>query len=178
MKTSVGKTKIQIASGDITELEVDAIIAPASTELRMDHGVAAAIKRVGGEGIEREAQLQGPVKVGDAVVTTGHDLTARWVVHGVLTDAGSLADADGIRMAMRAALSGAERAHARSVAVPAFGTGACQLPLYRCLSLMLDEIVAYLKEHPRTRLRHIMLSAHDAAARAAFKSAMAGAGRV
>ena len=44
MKTSVGKTKLEIASGDITQLEVDAIVAPADTGLRMDHGVAAALK--------------------------------------------------------------------------------------------------------------------------------------
>ena len=84
MKTSVGKTKLELATGDITELEVDAIVTPASTELWMDHGVAAAIKRAGGEAIEKEAMLQGPVEVGEAVATTGHDLKARWVIHVAL----------------------------------------------------------------------------------------------
>ena len=49
MKTSVGKTKLEIAVGDITQLEVDAVVAPASVELWMDHGVAAAIKAAGGD---------------------------------------------------------------------------------------------------------------------------------
>ena len=52
MKTSVGKTKLEIASGDITELEVDAIANAANTELWMGAGVAGAIKRVGGEAVE------------------------------------------------------------------------------------------------------------------------------
>ena len=178
MKTSVGKTKLELANGDITQLEVDAIVAPADTGLWMDHGVAAAIKRAGGEAVEKEAVLQGPVKVGEAVVTTGHDLKARWVIHVALTESGPAADAAMVVGATRAALAAAERAHARSVAIPAFGTGACQFPLYQCASLMVGETVAYLKEHPRTALRHVMLSVYDDAARAAFKNAMAGVSRL
>jgi O-acetyl-ADP-ribose deacetylase len=177
MKTSVGKTKLEIASGDITQLEVDALVTPATTELWMDHGVAAAIKRAGGDAIEKEAVLQGPIKVGEAVVTTGHDLNARWVVHVALTEAGPAADAGLVTAATRAALEGAEHAHARSVALPAFGTGACAFPLYKCSDLMVSETVAYLREHPNTALRHIMFSVYDDAARAAFKSAMAGINR-
>jgi O-acetyl-ADP-ribose deacetylase (regulator of RNase III) len=177
MKTSVGKTKLEIASGDITQLEVDAIVAPASTELWMDHGVAAAIKRAGGEAIEKEAVLQGPIKVGEAVITTGHDLKARWVVHVALASNGPTADAGAVTAATRAALAATERAHGRSVALPAFGTGACGFPLYQCSSLMVSETVAYLREHPRTALRHVMFTVYDEAARAAFKNALAGISR-
>ena len=55
-------------------------------------------------------------------------------------------------------LAAAERAHSRSVALPAFGTGACAFPLYQCSSIMVAETVAYLKEHPNTALRHVMFS--------------------
>jgi O-acetyl-ADP-ribose deacetylase len=180
MKTSVGKTRLVIASGDITQLEVDALVAPASTELWMDHGVAAAIKRAGGDAVEKEAVLQGPVKIGESVVTTGHDLRARWVIHTAISDdyPAGRADAGGITAATRSALEAAHRAHARSVAVPAFGTGAGAFPLYQCASLMVAETVAYLKEHPRTALRHVMLSVYDDAARAAFKNALAGVSRI
>ncbi|HTX68905.1 MAG TPA: macro domain-containing protein [Thermoleophilia bacterium] len=179
MKTSVGKTKLEIASGDITRLEVDTIVAPAGTKLWMDHGVAAALKRAGGDGIEKEAVLQGPVKVGEAVVTTGHGLAARWVVHTAVSESYPAVDADagGIAAATRASLAAAERAHSRSVALPAFGTGAGAFPLYQCASLMVGETVAYLKEHPGTTLRHIMFAVYDDAARAAFKNAMAGISR-
>jgi O-acetyl-ADP-ribose deacetylase (regulator of RNase III) len=178
MKTSIGKTKLELTSGDITQLEVDAVVVPAVTTLWMDHGVAAAVKRAGGEAVEKEAVLQGPVKVGEAVVTTGHDLKARWVVHVALTEAGPTTDAGSISAATRAALAAAEHARARSVAIPAFGTGACAFPLYQCASLMVAETVTYLKEHPRTALRHVVLCVHDDATRAAFKNALAGASRL
>jgi O-acetyl-ADP-ribose deacetylase (regulator of RNase III) len=177
MKTSVGKTKLEIASGDMTQLEVDAIVAPASTELWMDYGVAAAIKRAGGDAIEKEAVLQGPIKVGEAVITTGHDLKARWVIHVALAAAGPTADAGAVTAATRASLAAAERASARSIALPAFGTGACAFPLYQCSSLMVGETVTYLKERPRTGLRHVMFAVYDEAARAAFQSALAGISR-
>ena len=67
MNTSVGRTRLEIVPGDITELPVDAIVNAANSELWMGAGVAGAIKRAGGEGIEREAVAQGPIKVGEAV---------------------------------------------------------------------------------------------------------------
>lgn len=177
MKTSVGKTKLEIASGDITQLEVDAVVAPTSTELWMDHSVAAAIKRAGGEAIEKEAVLQGPIEVGKAVITTGHDLIARWVIHVALGTGGPTADAGTVAAATRASLVATERAQARSVALPAFGTGVCGFPLYQCSSIMVGETVAYLREHPRTALRFVMFVVYDDAARAAFQSALAGINR-
>lgn len=178
MKTSVGKTKLEIASGDITQLEVDALVAPASTELWMDHGVAAAIKRAGGDAVEKEAVLQGPVKVGESVVTTGHDLKARWVIHtAVYQDSPDGVDSGSAAASVRSALEAAHRAHARSVAMPAFGTGGGSCPMYQCASVMVTETAAYLREHPRSGLRHVMFSVYDDAARAAFKNAMAGIGR-
>lgn len=178
MKTSVGKSKMQIASGDITQLEVDALVAPASTELWMDHGVAAAIKRAGGDAVEKEAVLQGPVKVGESVVTTGHDLKARWVVHTAVYDSSpDEIDATSVAASVHSALEAAHHARARSVAMPAFGTGGGAFPMYQCASVMVAETVAYLEAHPRSGLRHVMFSVYDDAARAAFKNAMAGINR-
>jgi len=177
MKTSVGKTKLEIASGDITELEVDAIANAANNELWMGSGVAGAIKRAGGEAIETEAMLQGPIEVGAAVVTTGHDLKARWVVHAAVMGQDLKTDANMIAKATYSALDCAERAHARSLAMPAFGTGVGGFPLYQCASIMTAETVRYLKDHPGTGLRHVMFSVYNDAARAAFQHALAGISR-
>jgi len=177
MKTSVRKTKLEIAAADITRLEVDAIATPSSTTLAMDHGVGADIKAAGGEAVEIEAMLQGPIEVGEAVATTGHDLNARWVVHVALTDGPPQTDAAMIAKATRGALATAVRCHARSVALPAFGTGACAFPMHQCSSIMVTETVAYLKEHPRTPLRHVMFCVNDDVARAAFQSALVGVTR-
>jgi len=177
MKTSVGKTKLELASADITELEVDAIATATTTDLEMGAGVSGAIKRRGGEAIEKEAMLQGPVEVGQAVATTGHDLKARWVIHAAVMDSHRHMDPGTIAKATRGALSCAERCHARSVALPAFGTGGGGVPLYQCASIMVTETVAYLKERRGTPLRHIMFVTYDDAARAAFKNALAGTSR-
>jgi O-acetyl-ADP-ribose deacetylase (regulator of RNase III) len=178
MKTSVGKTKLEIASGDITQLEVDAIANAANTELWMGSGVAGAIKRAGGEAIEVEAMLQGPIQVGEAVATTGHGLKARWVVHAAVMGQDLQTNANAIAKATRSALDCAVRCQARSIAIPAFGTGVGGFPLYQCASIMVGETVAYLKEHPHTSLRHIMFSVYSDAARAAFKNALAGSSRL
>jgi O-acetyl-ADP-ribose deacetylase (regulator of RNase III) len=178
MKTSVGKTKLEIASGDITELEVDAITSAANTELRMGAGVAGAIKRVGGDAVEKEAMLQGPIQIGEAVATTGHDLKARWVIHAAVMGPDLQTNADAIARATRSALACAERCHARSIAMPALGTGDGGFPLYQCAAIMVSETVAYLKAKPRTALRHVMFSVYTDAARAAFKNALAGTSRV
>jgi O-acetyl-ADP-ribose deacetylase len=177
MKTSVGKTALEIASGDITELEVDAIANAANNELWMGAGVAGAIKRVGGEAVEKEAMLQGPIEVGQAVATTGHDLKARWVIHAAVMGQDLQTNADLIARATHSALDCAERCHARSIALPAFGTGAGGFPLYQSASIMTAETVNYLKAHPRTRLRHVMFSVYSDEARAAFKNALAGISR-
>ena len=177
MKTSVGKTKLELASGDITELEVDAIANAANNELWMGSGVAGAIKRAGGEAIEKEAMLQGPIAVGEAVATTGHDLKARWVVHAAVMGQDLTTDANAIAKATYSALECADRCHARSLAMPAFGTGVGGFPLYQCASIMTAETVRYLKDHPGTGLRHVMLSVYSDAARAAFKNALAGISR-
>ena len=177
MKTSIGKTKLELASGDITALEVDAITNAANTELWMGAGVAGAIKRVGGEAVEKEAMLQGPIALGEAIATTGHDLKARWVIHAAVMGPDLQTSADAIAKATRSTLACAERCHARSIAIPAFGTGVGGFPLYQCADIMVSETVAYLKAKPRTALRHVMFSVYTDAARAAFKHALAGVSR-
>ena len=177
MKTSVGRTSLDIVSGDITQLDVDAIANAATTDLRMAAGVAGAIKRAGGEAIETEAMLQGPIEVGQAVATTGHALKARWVVHAAVMGADLKTDAGAIARATSAALDCANRAHARSLALPAFGTGVGGVPIYQCASIMVAETVRYLKEHKGTGLRRVAFTVYSDPARAAFKNALAGISR-
>lgn len=177
MKTSVGKTKLELVSGDITELDVDAVVNAANNELWMGAGVAGAIKRVGGAAIEKEAMLQGPIEVGEAVVTTGHGLKAKWVIHAAVMGQDLRPSANAIAKATRSTLDAAGRARARSVALPAFGTGVGGFPLYQAASIMVTETAAYLKEHSRTPLRSVLFVSYDDAGRAAFKNALAGVSR-
>ncbi len=177
MKTSVGKTTLEVVSGDITELDVDAIANPANTDLRMDHGVAAAIRDAGGEAIEKEAMLVGPIELGTAVETTGHDLKARWVIHTAVTGMDFKTSAGVIAKATRSALECAQHSHARSIALPALGTGKAGFPVYQCASIMMAEVVAYLNGMPHEGLRRVLFVCHTDEARAAFQHALAGSSR-
>ena len=78
------RLEMEVVEGDITQLDVDAIANAANNRLWMGAGVAGAIKRVGGEEIEREAVAKGPIEVGEAVATGAGRLQARYVIHGAV----------------------------------------------------------------------------------------------
>ena len=72
---------ITLQQSDITKVEVDAIVNAANNYLWMGAGVAGAIKQKGGKIIEEEAVSQGPIEVGDAVITSGGNLPVKYVIH-------------------------------------------------------------------------------------------------
>ena len=74
---------IELAQGDITSLNVDAIVNAANESLQLGSGVAGAIRRRGGPAVQDECNQIGACPVGSAVVTGGGDLPARWVIHAV-----------------------------------------------------------------------------------------------
>ena len=156
---------------------MDAIANAANSELRMGAGVAGAIKRIGGEAIEVEAMLQGPIELGEAVVTTGHELKAQWVIHAAVMGPDLQTDANLVAKATYSTLAKADGAHARSLAMPAYGTGVGGFPLYQCASIMIAETVRYLKERTNSGLRRIVFVTYSDAAKAAFTNALAGIGR-
>jgi O-acetyl-ADP-ribose deacetylase (regulator of RNase III) len=177
MKTTIGSTSLEIESGDITALKVDAVVNAANDHLWMGSGVAGAIKRAGGAGIEDEAVALGPIEVGDNVVTGAGALDARWVIHAAVMGQDLRTDAQTIATATYRALETAEQLGARSLALPALGAGVGGFPLYSCANVMLGQVQQYLREHPRSGLRRVILTAYGDDARAAFNNAMAGLSR-
>jgi O-acetyl-ADP-ribose deacetylase (regulator of RNase III) len=135
--------ELEVVEGDITELEVDAIANAANNELWMGAGVAGAIKRAGGEEIEREAVAQAPIAVGQAVATGAGTLKAKHVVHAAVMGQDLQTSAELISQATRRALEVADELGARSLAMPAFGTGVGGFPIERCAELMVTEVRAF-----------------------------------
>src|SRR5215510_1029330 len=113
--------ELEVAEGDITALEVDAIANAANNHLWMGAGVAGAIKRAGGEEIEREAVAEGPIEVGDAVATGAGRLPARYVVHGAVMGQDLQTDGALIERTTRRCLEVADELGCESIALPAFG---------------------------------------------------------
>src|SRR5579863_1428428 len=73
--------KIELLQGDLTEMDVDAVVNAANNDLQLGGGVAGAIRRKGGEAIQRECNEIGSIPVGGAAITTGGKLRARYVIH-------------------------------------------------------------------------------------------------
>ena len=159
---------VEVVEGDIATLPVDAIANAANDRLWMGAGVAGAIKRAGGEEIEREAVAKGPIDVGDAVATGAGRLRARWVVHGAVMGQDLRTDEGAIRRATRRCLEVADELGAESLALPAFGTGVGGFPLDRCARVMTDVVTAY---EPRS-LRRVIFAVFGDDARTAFETAL------
>ena len=160
--------EIEIVEGDITQLPVDAIANAANNHLWMGAGVAGAIKRAGGEEIEREAVAKGPIALGDAVVTGAGRLSAKWVVHGAVMGQDLRTDGELVRRTTVRCLEVAEEAGARSLALPAFGTGVGGFPLEDCARIMIDAVRSY----ETTRLDRVVLAVFGVQAERAFQAAL------
>jgi O-acetyl-ADP-ribose deacetylase len=162
-------TELEVVEGDITALEVDGIANAANNRLWMGSGVAGAIKRAGGQEIEREAVALGPIEVGEAVATGAGRLAARWVIHGAVMGQDLRTDAELVRRTTESCLRVADELGAKSLALPAFGTGVGGFPLDECARIMVDATRAY---EPAS-VERVVFAVFGAEAKEAFDAALA-----
>ncbi len=162
-------TAIEVVQGDITELEVDAIVNAANNKLIMGGGVAGAIKKKGGKAIEEEAVAKGPIRIGEAVFTSGGNLRARYVIHAATMGMDLRTDEVKIRNSMRSALVAAEELHIRSIALPALGCGVGGFPCLAAAKIMAQEVLRHLSERA-SHLRKIVFCLYDEEARGNFEN--------
>jgi O-acetyl-ADP-ribose deacetylase (regulator of RNase III) len=160
--------QLEVVEGNIAELDVDAIANAANNHLWMGAGVAGAIKGAGGVEIEREAVAQGPIEVGDAVATSAGRLPARYVVHGAVMGQDLRTDADAIARTTRRVLEVADGLGARTLALPAFGTGVGGFSLGECAGIMVGEARAF----EPAALERVLFAVYGAEAEAAFRAAV------
>ena len=128
MKLKIGQATIAIERGDISLIEVDAVVNAANTTLAMGAGVAGALKKRGGVVIEEEAMRLGPVEVGEAVLTTAGNLVATHVIHAAVMGSDLKTDPAIIGKTTRAVLAIAVKHRLTSLALPALGTGVGHVP--------------------------------------------------
>ena len=160
--------QLEVVDGDIAQLEVDAIANAANDQLWMGAGVAGAIKRAGGEEIEREAVAKGPIEVGEAIATGAGRLIARYVIHGAVIGQDLRTDAELVRRTTASCLRVADELGLESLALPAFGTGVGGFPLDECARLMVEEARRF---EPRS-LRRVVFAVYGDEARQAFERAL------
>jgi O-acetyl-ADP-ribose deacetylase len=161
--------QLAVVEGDIAALEVDAIANAANDRLWMGAGVAGAIKRAGGEAIEREAVAKGPIPVGTAVATAAGRLNARYVVHGAVMGQDLRTNADLVARTTRSCLEVADELGCRTLALPAFGTGVGGFPVDECARLM----VAESRRFEASALDRVVFAVFGEDAEQAFQEALA-----
>jgi len=159
--------QLDVIAGDIASIEVDAVANAANDHLWMGAGVAGALKRAGGEEIEREAIAKGPIPVGTAVATSGGRLPARYVVHGAVMGRDLRTNADLVERTTEACLALADDLGCRSLALPAFGTGVGGFPLDECARIM----VAVVRRFEPSTLERVVFAVFGGDAYSAFSSA-------
>jgi O-acetyl-ADP-ribose deacetylase (regulator of RNase III) len=145
MKVKIGKTIVAIERGDITDAEVDALVNAANAELWMGAGVAGAIKRKGGTVIEEDAMRQGPIEVGEAVLTVAGNLPANHVIHAATMGRDLKTDPEKIAQATKSSLAIAEKHKMVSIAFPALGTGVGGVPPEKSAEAMISTLVEHVK---------------------------------
>ncbi|HDD56486.1 MAG TPA: macro domain-containing protein [Nitrososphaeria archaeon] len=141
----VGRSIVELVKGDITELEVDAIVNAANSRLKMGGGVAGAILRKGGWSIQEECDKIGYCPVGGAVITGAGKLKAKYVIHAVGPRMGEGDEDRKLRNATLNSLKLAEKHGIKSMAFPAISTGIFGFPKDRCAKIMLRTTIDYLK---------------------------------
>lgn len=166
MKAKIGQATVAIERGDISVIEVDAVVNAANTTLAMGAGVAGALKKRGGGVIEEEAMRLGPVEVGEAVLTTAGNLAATHVIHAAVMGPDLKTDPDTIAKTTRAVLALAVKHRLTSLALPALGTGVGHVPPTLSADAMVEAVVTHLKEGASSLKRVIFVLYQDETHRA------------
>jgi O-acetyl-ADP-ribose deacetylase (regulator of RNase III) len=161
--------RILIQQGDLTEMDTDAIVNAANNDLILGGGVAGAIRRKGGDEIQRECNEIGSIPVGYAAITTGGKLKARFVIHAASMRLGGATCAQSLRSSTAHCLRIAKERGLKSIAFPAVGTGIAGFPLEECANIMLREAAEHLRGETSLEAVHFVL--FDDAAKETFQHA-------
>ncbi|CEG11034.1 Appr-1-p processing domain protein [groundwater metagenome] len=156
----IKNTQVAIVQGDIADMNVDAIVNAANNELQHGKGVALAIVKKGGNIIQEESDKIGFCETGKAVITTGGNLKAKFVIHTVGPVYGEGNDAKKLKNAVLSCLNLAYNENLKSIAFPAISAGIYRFPKDRCAEIMLNTIVTYVKNKD-TNLSEIYIVLYD-----------------
>jgi O-acetyl-ADP-ribose deacetylase (regulator of RNase III) len=158
---------IHLSVGDLTESDADAIVNAANNDLILGGGVAGAIRRKGGETIQRECDEIGLIPIGGAAITGGGNLKARHVIHAASMQLGGTATAQSLRSSTAHSLRIASEKKLARIAFPAVGTGIAGFPLRECAEIMLRETAKHLSG--KTSLKRVDFVLFDAGALKVFQ---------
>jgi len=164
MEVKLNQSTVSLVEGDITEEGTDAIVNAANSRLAGFGGVDGAIHRAGGPAIMEECRKIGGCPTGKAVITTGGNLNARYVIHtvGPVYNGGGRNEAALLESAYRESLKLASSKGLRSIAFPSISTGAYGYPLAEAANIALKTVIDYLKANTDITLVRFVLFGRQA----------------
>jgi O-acetyl-ADP-ribose deacetylase (regulator of RNase III) len=173
---NIGRATLELQRGDITALAVDAIVNAANVHLQHGGGVAGAIVRKGGAVIQEEsdriiAARGRPLETGEAVITTGGKLPAKFVIHTAGPVWGDGDEDAKLRRACLSSLKLADEKKLKSIALTAISTGIYRFPLDRAARILLVAAAEHLAG--QTGLERVIFCLFDEKTFGAFATAMA-----
>jgi O-acetyl-ADP-ribose deacetylase (regulator of RNase III) len=177
MEAKVNKTKVSMIQGDITKQATDAIVNAANSSLMGGGGVDGAIHRAGGPAILEECKeivaRQGRLPAGKAVITTGGNLKARYVIHtvGPIWHGGSGNEAELLTSVYEECLKLAGDNKLGSIAFPSVSTGAYGYPVDEAAKIAVSTVVSFLNEQA-TSLKEVMFVLFDSRTYQSYCSAL------
>jgi len=159
------RERIRVVQGDITIQDVDAIVNAANTSLRGGGGVDGAIHRAAGPELLAECRTLDGCSTGDAKITEGYRLAAKWVIHAVgpVWHGGDAGESDLLASAYRRSLEEAVKAGALSIAFPAISTGVYGYPKDEAAKIAVAAIRTFLAAHPQIEEVRLVCFSEDAA---------------
>jgi O-acetyl-ADP-ribose deacetylase (regulator of RNase III) len=177
MILTIGTTTLSLVEGDITRQDVDAIVNAANSSLLGGGGVDGAIHRAGGPHILEECRAirarQGECPPGEAVITSGGNLRARFVIHtvGPVWYGGSQGEEETLVEAYRNSLRLALDHGIKTIAFPSISTGAYDFPIEMASRIALVTVSEFVRNHPGAfeEVRFVVFSDFD---REVYKAAM------
>jgi len=140
----INKSWIKLIQGDITDSSTDVIVNAANAQLILGAGVAGAIRRRGGPTIQEECNKIGGTFVGGAVITTGGNLKAKYVIHAVGPRMGEGNENEKLRNATLNSLKLMDEKKLKTISFPAISTGIFGYPIERCAKIMIEANRDYL----------------------------------
>jgi len=164
---TIGTTRIVAVRGDITQQETDVIVNAANSSLMGGGGVDGAIHRAGGPKILEECKKIvagiGRLPAGEAVITTGGNLKAPYVIHtvGPVWHGGTKNEPRVLANAYRSSLELARKKGLRSIAFPSISTGAYGYPVAEAAELAVKLVVKFVVKKPFEEVRFVLFSESD-----------------
>jgi len=164
--------RLQAIKGDITTLKVDAIVNAANSSLLGGGGVDGAIHKAAGPDLYEECRMLGGCSTGEAKITRGYRLPAKWVIHtvGPIWNEGRRGEEQKLARCYRNSLLLAVQYGIRTIAFPAISTGAYGFPYALAVQIAVQEASEFLRSH--NSIHQVLFVAYDEAGRKCYEEVL------